>query len=129
MAFDLNDPLGTDLSGVDDVDSNLTPVSGRLMLLQHTARMWLLEPGELFYAPDRGAGLRRALNAATDDVGTLAARLEAEAVKDERVLSCKVDVTVLGEAIDIAGQLTDEQGPFGFTFQLTPTTTVLELTG
>lgn len=128
MAFDPNDPLGTDISCVDDVDPNLTPVSGRLALAQAVARRWITDPGDLFYAPDYGAGLRRYLSGATDNVGTLAARLEAEARKDERVEACKVDVTVVGERIDIAGRLEDAEGPFEFTFALTSTTTVLELT-
>lgn len=129
MPFNPNDPLGTDISCVDDVDPNLTPVSGRLALAQAIARRWITDPGELFYAPDYGAGLRSYLNAAIDSPGAIAARLEAEARKDERVEACKVDVTFAQERLEIVGRINDAQGPFTFTFQLTSATTVLDLTG
>jgi len=129
MAYDPRDPLGTTLSCVDDVDQNLTYVSGRLALAQAVARRWITDPGELFYAPDYGAGLRRLLSGSVGSAGSIAARLEAEARKDERVEACKVDVQIEGEEIRIVGQLNDAQGSFTFTFQLTSTSTVLDLTG
>ena len=129
MPYDPRDPLGTTISCVDDVDRNLTYVSGRRALAEAVARRWITDPGELFYAPDYDAGLRRLLSAQATGTGAIAARLEAEARKDERVEACKVDVTAVGERIEIIGQLNDAQGPFTFTFTLTAETTVLDLTG
>lgn len=127
MPFDPNDPLGTDLSGVDDVDPNLTPVSGRLMLAQAIARRWITDPGELFYAPDYGAGLRRYLSGATDNVGALPALLENEARKDERVDDCKVAVSLVDETLTVIGRIEDAQGPFSLTLSLSTTALTLEL--
>ncbi len=116
--FDQDDPLGTDFSGTDDIDNNLTPVSGRLMLAQAVARRWLTEPGSLFYDPEYGYGLKRLLNASIDSTGAIAAGLSAEALKDERVETCVVDVVLEGEDLAISGRLTDLTGPFTLTLTL-----------
>jgi hypothetical protein len=125
--FDPDDPLGTDFDGVMDIDKNLTPVSGRRMLAQAVARRWLTEPGGLFYAPDYGYGLKRHLNASIDNPGSIAAGLRAEAMKDERVEDCQVDVTYQDEELVIKGRLSDAVGPFDLTLRLSQTTLTLEL--
>jgi hypothetical protein len=127
MPFDQNDPLGTDFWGVEDIDNNLTPVSGRLGLAQAVARRWLTDPGTLFYAPEYGYGLRRHLNAALEDTGSVASGLAAEAKKDERVEDCKVDVTFLEEALTINGRLVAATGPFDLVLSLSKTTLTLEV--
>ena len=118
MPFDLNDPLGTDFGGVDDIDNNLTPVSGRLCLAQAIARRWITDPGELFYAPDYGAGLLRYVSGSTDNVSTLPARLENEARKDERVEDCKVSVDLVNETLRVDGRIIDAVGPFNLVLIL-----------
>jgi hypothetical protein len=125
--YDPNDPLGTDFFGVEDMDNNLTPVSGRLMLAQAVARRWLTEPGELFYAPNYGYGIRRHLNAALEDTGSIASGLAAEAKKDERVDECSVDVTFLDEVLTINGRLVAATGPFDLVLSLSTTTLTLEV--
>lgn len=126
MAFNANDPLGWDFSCVDDVDQDLAPVSGRLCVAQAVARRWITNRGELFYDPEYGAGLRNYISGNTQNIGTLAGRLEDEARKDERVDDCKCSVDVVGETLTVRGVLVAASGPFALVLSLSQTTLTLE---
>ncbi len=118
--FDQDDPLGTDFSGVDDIDNNLTMVSGRKMLAQAIVRRWITDPGGLFYDPEYGAGLLNYLSDIVDDVGSIAALLSAEARKDERVEDCQVSVVwdAATETLSVDGRIETAVGPFSLTLKL-----------
>lgn len=81
---------GTDFSCVTDLDAGLSVVSGPLALVQAVARRWLCPAGGLWYDPEYGYGLLRWLNVSNPPLRKIAAGLAAEALKDERVLSCDV---------------------------------------
>lgn len=127
MAFDPNDPLGTDIGGVTDIDANLTMVSGKRCVAEAVARRWIEEPGGLWYDQDYGAGLMRYLNGSDRDIGTLPSRLEIEARKDERVDDCQVSVDLVGDVLSVSGRLYVATGPFEFVFALSATSSVLEV--
>lgn len=93
--------LGTDIDCVTDLDPSFRLVSGNLTLAQAIARRLTTARGSLFYDEDYGTDINRAINDAAGAVGTsgtfrLRAAIEAEAMKDERVLSARAEVSVLG---------------------------------
>jgi hypothetical protein len=118
---------GSDISCVFDVDANLTVVTGRLVLGQAIARRWLATPGSLFYDPTYGAGLIGFLSGTISTADEIASVLEDEALKDERVDACKVAVTVVGRTLEIQGLLTDGEGPFPMTLNVSEVSATLLL--
>lgn len=79
---------GSDFSCVDDLDANLSQVSGDLGLVQAVARRWLCPAGGLWYDPTYGYGLLRHVGVSAPRLRAIAGGLTAEALKDERVLRC-----------------------------------------
>lgn len=110
--------LGTDFAGVDDLDYGLTIVSDRRCLLEAVMRRWMISPGSLFYAPTYGGGLIDRVNGETLPGGILASRLESQALEDERVSACEVDVLHIGYTLRIRGVIGDADGPFEFTVDI-----------
>lgn len=80
--------------GVLDVDENLSTVEGPIVVAQAVAIDILSGPGELWWAPDAGAGVALLRNAAMSpaDVAALRARIIGRARSDERVDDARVDV-------------------------------------
>lgn len=95
--------LGTDISCVDDLDPAFTVTSGTLALSQAIARRLITPRGSLFYDEDYGLDLRAYLNAGISQGSgfafRLAAQIEAECLKDERVETIDAEV-----AFDIANE-------------------------
>lgn len=87
---------GLDISCVDDIDPSLSLVSGSEGLMQAVARRWMTRAGELFYDPDYGTDIHDWIGTMVV-AGRIEARLEAEALKDERVRSCSVAVEFVPE--------------------------------
>ena len=112
--------LGSDFSCVEDLDPNLTQVSGRLGLAQAVARRLITPTGGLFYASDYGDDVRRYLNNANPSTTLrIAATAEGECEKDERVDRADADATLeLGVSLDLQVSLTDGDGPFTFTLSV-----------
>ena len=117
--------LGSDFAGVDDLDANLSAVSGRKCLLQAVMRRWITSPGGLHYAPGYGGGIIDLASGIMPSPGAIAARLESQALEDERVESCDVDVSVVGEVVRIKGTIDDADGPFPFTIDMSATGAVV----
>ncbi len=113
--------LGSDFSCVEDLDPNLTPVEGRLGLAQAVARRLITPTGGLFYAPDYGDDTRRYLNNGGGS-GSIeqraAATAEGESEKDERVNRADAEADITGETLDLTVQITDDDGPFTFTLNV-----------
>lgn len=109
---------GTDLSCVDDCTEDFRTVSGRMAHLQALARRWTTPRGTLIGSPNYGTDLTDYLNDDTNqaELSSIAGFAEAEALKDDRTLSCNVtvDLTPAG-ALTISGIITDADGPFQFT--------------
>lgn len=118
--------LGIDFSCVTDLDANLSTVSGPLGHAQAIARRWLSDKGSLFY--DRsygGVNVTNLVNAILTDVQALQARLERQALEDERTESASVTVTQLGRRITIRGRIASGNGPFAFVLNVSSVTTEL----
>ena len=81
--------LGTDISTYPDLDPLFAPISGSRVLAEALLRRFQTPRGGLFYDPDYGTDLRAWLNdsfdANAEGMARLAAAVEAEANKDERV--------------------------------------------
>jgi hypothetical protein len=124
MAYD----LGSDIGCTTGVDWSLTTVSGRKALAQAVVRRWITEPGDLVYDEDYGFGLLTYLSGAMQATGVIAAGLRAEALKDERVEDCQVEVSFdrASALLSVSGKLTDAEGPFDLTLSLSTTTLTIQ---
>jgi len=120
--FEIDDPLGSDFSCVDDIDYNLTPVSGRLALGQSSARRIITPRGGLFYSVDYGTDVRGRLNRPFS--GPQWERLiEQEVLKDERVDNATATVTFdeTDDTVSIRLKILDETNvEFEYTGELAP---------
>lgn len=110
--------LGDDFFCVTDLDFNLTEVSGRRAVAESVARRWLTFPGTLFYDPTYGFGLELWLNEPSEKLDELGPALENEALKDERVESCRVAVRYEDGEIHILARLEDGDGPFSLVLDV-----------
>lgn len=119
--------LGNDISCVFDVDSALTVVSGRVALAEAIARRWITPPGGLFYDPTYGAGLQTFLHGSMQSVETIGSILENEALKDDRLIGCTVEVRLEGDELVVRARLEDGEGPFRFVLNVTDMTVDLLL--
>jgi hypothetical protein len=92
----MSNDYGSDFSAVEDVDPYLTFLDGALLPLALTealARKFDVPRGGLFYDPAYGLSLSQFL---LDSIDTQIAEqaIVGEALKDERVASCKALITV-----------------------------------
>jgi len=101
--------LGSDFSGITDIDANLSEVDGVTAYPQAIARRYL--DSGLFYDPEYGKDVALLLNAGITPSRERAA-LEAVAKQDERTLSADVDLTLDSEGdLTITVELTSVDGP------------------
>lgn len=114
---------GTTISCVTGLDPMGRLVSGRRAILEAVARRWITPRGRLGYNGDYGFCVPDYIN---DDVGPRElARIRAgmieQAMQDERVLSCTIDITIPSDGIGkyvFRASLEDANGPFEGTFAL-----------
>lgn len=111
-------PLGSDFSCEEDLDANMTPVSGRFGLAQSVLRRYVSPTGSLFYDGDYGDDIRRYVNNAGPTEMRVAAAAEGEAEKDERVDRADVEATKAGSELELKVILTDGSGPFDLTISI-----------
>lgn len=92
MAID----YGTDVSTYPDLDPLFQIISGKQVLAEALLRRYQTPRGGLWYDPDYGLDIRLWLNESFDtdsaSLDRLAASIEAEAMKDERVGAASVAV-------------------------------------
>lgn len=106
--------LGSDISGVDDLDAGLTEVEGRLALAQAILRRFRTPRGTLPEDPAYGEDL-------TELIGTtltplrIEQKVVAQVYAEEEVERASADVTSLNETISISIEVEDAQGPFELT--------------
>lgn len=114
-----NVDYGTDLSCVFDFTNEMAEVSGRLLLAQACARRLITARGtvldDLNYGYDLSGELKDDIG--PGDVQRIKAAVEAECVKDERVISATATVSFskLTRALTVSVLLQDGSGPFKFT--------------
>lgn len=99
-----------------DLDPLFALVEGRAALAQAIALRLDTPHGGLWYDLDYGCDLKRWLNATLDasELFRLRSAVEAECMKDERVLACDARVTFDAQAgrLRVSLALTDDDGPF-----------------
>lgn len=117
----------------DDGVSDLDPLfrlddTGRVVV-EDVWRGWLTERGTLSWAPGVGGGLMAELNAKQTDatLALIQARLEAEALEDDRVASCTVKVTSENRELSVEGNI-ELSGGESFRFVGNVSNTKAELT-
>ena len=89
--------------------------SGYQCVAEATARRWSTAPGTLIDDPDYGLDLTDSVNDDLSPVALkrLAARLNAEAQKDERVLTCSATVTLtVAGLLTVVASIQTSAGPF-----------------
>lgn len=122
MAIDYGSDISTFYGPAQDLDPTFAVMSGPRVLGEAVARR-LQTPanGGLFYDLTYGFDLRSLLsdNIDASKAASLAAAVESEALKDERVRSCTCTVTPnpLTSAVSIRLLITGDQGPFTLTLQ------------
>ena len=114
--------LGSDFSCIDDLDADLSLASAEVAHAQAIARRLITDRGGLFYDRSYGLNLRRYLNAAVSDLGTLAAQIEREALSDERTDTAQATVTQTARTLTTILRIRAKTGQsFRLTFDLTET--------
>lgn len=106
---------GTDLSCVTDLDPAGLEVSGRTCLAQAIARRLQTPRGGLIDDPNYGFAVTAFLNddLTARDLALIASNVQAECVKDERVISASATVTLSAAGVlTVAINLVDFVGPF-----------------
>jgi hypothetical protein len=88
--------LQADGTYTPDLDPSFSLITGTRVVGEAIARRLMTPRGALLYDPDYGLDLRAYLNDDLDtrELYTLGALIEAEAEKDERVLSAVVDLSL-----------------------------------
>lgn len=106
--------LGTDFACVEDLDFNLSTVTGRLGVAHSVARRLDTPRGGLWYDEDYGYAIRQHLNAPAQQASSIAASVEDEAQKDERVLAAKATVSLFGtpQKLTVDLEVETAEGPF-----------------
>jgi phage baseplate assembly protein W len=105
---------GSDLSSVPDLAFDMRMVSDRTLIGQSTYNRFRTPRGTYKGDLNYGHDLEQYMNADLDngDLGRVTANVQAEATKDERVLSASANVTLTSGNLIILLTLTDSQGPF-----------------
>lgn len=115
--------LGTDIStpvsaeGLLDLDPTFALVSGRAQLAQAIGRRITTRRGTLGWIgddPDACVDVRDYLgsDASAQSAFRIAAMVDAEALRDERVLACKATATITDGVLTLSLRLADADGPF-----------------
>ena len=128
------DDLGSDFHCVDDVDENLSVVTGRTCLGEACARRLGTQKLGLWYDRDYGYDVRDFMKRPVS-TATISRKANNECAKDERVEDVASDATFVPwgdaetdetpESLTIQIRLTDDAGPFEFTVAVDLLTTSL----
>jgi hypothetical protein len=112
--------LGHDLSCVSDLDPSMREVQGRIALAQACARRLQTPRGRLIDDPDYGYDLTDEIgdDLSPSDIARIASSVDAEMLKDERVLASSTVVTFLNQILIVTVSLTDGAGPFLLVLQV-----------
>ena len=99
---------------VNDVDPNFAEVSGRACLAQALARRLITPRLGLIDDPDYGLDVRDWLNddVTPAEIAKIGRLVEAELLKDERVVRAAASVTFVTGVLTITASITDGAGTF-----------------
>lgn len=106
--------FGSCWSCIDDLVMPSVQVTGFTVVAQAIARRWQTPRGGVIDDPSYGYDLSDFINDDLDKAGLaeIAHYAGAEAEKDERVLSCEVNVTFISGFLTVVGKVTTALGPF-----------------
>ncbi len=115
---------GSDLSLLLDLDAMGAVVTGRLVLSQALVRRWSTPNGRLLDDPHYGYSVLDEIN---DDLGPnetaqIGSKMDAEAIKDERVVSCVTSATFSNGVLTTTSTVQDGNGPFPLVLEITAVT-------
>lgn len=119
--------FGTDLSCLTDLSPTMATVSGRRLLGEAVARRLQTPRGRLLKHPDYGFDLAGHLNddLSQADIAAIGSGVEAECLKDERVIAAAVVSTFAGGTLTVVITITDADGPFVLVFAVTSASVTL----
>lgn len=106
--------LGSDFSGVSDLDWALSTVSGRTALAQAILRRLRTRPGELVTDVAYGYCVRDQIGA-TSNITEVSQGVLEQVVAEEEVQDADVDVESVGATLRIKIYVVDSEGPFDLT--------------
>lgn len=112
--------FGVDISCIQGLDPSLTLVGGTTVLAQGLARRLTTPRGGLFYDPNYGYNVRNLLGATLSATELFAVQslIEAECEQDERVRDARAVVTLTGEQLSIAVDISSSLAPFRFVLSV-----------
>lgn len=115
LGTDINTPVNDE--SILDLDPAFGLATGRLQLAQAIGRRITRRRGELGWIgddPDDGMDVRDFLGGDADAASAfqIEAQVEAEAMRDERVLAAKATATITDGTLTISLRLADADGPF-----------------
>jgi hypothetical protein len=106
--------LGSDISGVDDIDFALTLVDGRLALAQAILRRLTTPRGGLIGSPSYGYDLLRTIGAPVP-ASIVLQRVTEQVLAEEEVLDASVAVALSNGVLQVNIDVEDDEGPFSLT--------------
>lgn len=113
--------FGTDWSCVMDLDPMGQMVTGRDVLSQALVRRITTPRGRLLSNPNYGYDVTGEINddLSTQEVGQIASNMDAEFMKDERVVSSSTSATLTSDGVlTTTTTITDGAGPFPLVLQI-----------
>jgi hypothetical protein len=120
---------GSDMSLLMDLDPMGTTVRGRLLLAQALIRRWTTPRGRLLDDPNYGYAVTDELNddLSPADVSDIADNMDAEAIKDERVVSSQTQVQFnkANGYLITTTIIDDGAGPFPLVLQISDVTVTI----
>lgn len=107
---------GSDFSCSSDLDFDLSLTSKRRSLGESVARRLGTSAGYLFYDPNFGYNVTDLIGRAGVVPQVVAANVQNELVKDERINDAVATVTLNADRLTILCEVQDDDGPFDMTF-------------
>jgi len=105
---------------VFDLSTDMSEVDGRQGLSEALARRLVTKRGTLIDDPNYGFDVREFVNDDLDarELARIAASVDGEMLKDERVLRSSTTATLVGGALILVVNITDSRGPFRLVFSV-----------
>lgn len=115
--------LGTDFSGVTDLDASLSQVSGRLALAQRVLRRLSTERGSLVGSPTYGYDLASAIGSMLP-VSVINQRVREQVLAEPEIEDARVSSTFEAKTGLLTVEITavDADGPFDLVLSVTELT-------
>jgi phage baseplate assembly protein W len=121
--------FGTCWSCVSDLTSPAVLAAGNQVVAESLLRIWTTSPGDLIDDPDYGENLQDLLSddVSTADLAYAQQKAGVAATRDQRVLSCQVQLALNPQTQNLAvnAQVVTAQGPFTLVASVSAITVAL----